>query len=174
MSSGVEMVTWSTLKTILAAVPLDYLYVETPDYYYVVTCGKITLSCTLPKDGDTPVAEWEATYKAAAVDFFYDEINGYQNLTGNATTTVKSKAGLLRAISINNNTTGGTVTLYDNTAGSGMKIMTLQIGSPSGGLLSSSGLPGPINLTGLDIRFNTGLTVVTAGGAANNVTIYYR
>lgn len=97
----------------------------------------------------------------------------FRNLTGNATTTVKSGAGVLHTLTINNNSTGGTVTVYDNTAGSGTVIMTLQVGSPSGGLLSTSGTPGPVSLR-LDIAFATGLTVVTAGSASNNITCAYQ
>lgn len=165
---------WPRFKDILSTTPLDYSYLESTTSYYVFTSGTEILGCIITKDGGTDQTDFEATYKALAVNFFYTEINQYQNVAGNATTVIKSGAGLLRAISINNNTTGGTVTVYDNTAASGMKIMTMQIGSPSGGLLSSSGLPGPINLTGLDIRFNTGLTIVTAGSANNNITAYYR
>lgn len=97
----------------------------------------------------------------------------YRNLTGNATTTVKSGAGTLHLITINNNTTGGTITIYDNTAGSGTKIATIQVGSPSGGLLSSSGNPGIGSSGVVDTIFSTGLTVVTAGSGNNDVTIFY-
>lgn len=170
----VEQVGWTALKPLIDAASLDYGHVETSSMYYVFTSGAVTLATGIAKDGGADVTDYEATYKANAKDFFYSEVNRYQNLTGNGTTVVKSGAGILRAISINNNTTGGTITLYDNTAGSGTKIMTLQIGSPSGGLLSSSGLPGPITLPALDIRFNTGLTIVTTGSSSNNITAFYR
>jgi hypothetical protein len=67
--------------------------------------------------------------------------NSYRNITGNSTVTVKSSGGTLHGIMVNNNSTGGTITIYDNTAGSGTVIAVLQVGTPSGGLLSSSGTP---------------------------------
>lgn len=98
----------------------------------------------------------------------------YINITGNATTVVKQSPGVLGQLIINNNTTGGTITIYDNTAGSGTKISTMQVGSPSGGLLTSTGLPGPIAMAPLSIGFKTGLTVVTAGSANNDITVIYK
>lgn len=171
---SVEQVPWSTLKALLAVAPIDYSYVQTASFYYIYTSGLVTIVVAIPQDGGTDVLDWETNYKASAVDFFYQEINQYHNITGNATTTVKASAGLLRGICLNNNTTGGVVTVYDNTAASGTKIMTLQLGTPSGGLLSSSGSPGPVNLPVLDVRFNTGLTIVTSGSTSNNITVYYR
>lgn len=98
----------------------------------------------------------------------------YANITGNTTKTVKSSAGILRGIIVGNNTTGGIVTIYDNTAGSGTIMVQLQIATPSGGLLSTSGLPGPLFLNTLDIEFLNGLTVVTSGSNSNNITILYQ
>lgn len=101
----------------------------------------------------------------------------YLNLTGNATTTVKSGVGRLHSVGINNNATGGTVTIYDSTAASGTIMMTLSIGTPAGGLLSTAGVPppllmGPYGPSGLP--FSNGLTVVTTGSLANNITVYYQ
>lgn len=100
----------------------------------------------------------------------------YSHLTSNVTTTVKSGTGRLHSININNNNTGGTITVYDNTAGSGTIMMKLQLGSPSGGPLSTSGqvgpsLVGPLGPNGL--TFSTGLTVVTAGSTSNDITVIY-
>lgn len=171
---SVENVTWPLLKSIRDAVPIDFSYVEAPGFYYIYTSGIVTLTCAIVKDGSSDVIDFETNYKPVAVNFFYTEINQYQNITGNGTTYIKSGPGLLRAICINNNTTGGTVTVYDNTTNSGTRIMTVQLGTPSGGLLSTSGLPSPVNLTSLDVRFNTGLTVVTSGSSNNNITVFYR
>lgn len=99
--------------------------------------------------------------------------NKFRNITGNATTVVKSGSGRLHSIMINRNWTGGTVTIYDNTAGSGTVIATLDVGTPSGGLLSTTGTPGPIMLGPMGLEFATGLTVVTSGSSNNNVTILY-
>lgn len=100
--------------------------------------------------------------------------NSFTNLVGNVSTTVKSGSGTLHGISINDNTTNGTITVYDNTAASGTKIGTFQIGSPSGGLLSTSGQPGPILIGPLGCEFSTGLTIVTTGSNSNNITVYYQ
>ncbi len=92
--------------------------------------------------------------------------NKFKNVTGNATTVVKSGEGTLSAVSINNASSAGTITIYDNTAGSGTKIMTLTC--PSGGVN-----PVPTALSNLGAEFTTGLTVVTAGAIANDFTIFY-
>lgn len=98
--------------------------------------------------------------------------NKFSNLTGNATTTVKSGKGRLHGILINDSSTGGTVTIYDNTAASGTKIGTLGIGTATAAL--GVGVPNPIFLGPLGLEFSTGLTVVTAGSSANNITILYQ
>jgi hypothetical protein len=100
--------------------------------------------------------------------------NKYKNLTGNATTTVKSGSGRFHGVIVGSNWTGGTVTIYDNTAGSGTVITVLTLGSPSGGLLSTTGSPGPLFMGPLGLEFSTGLTVVTAGSTSNNITILYQ
>ena len=76
----------------------------------------------------------------------------YSHLTGNATTTIKTGAGRLHSININNNTTGGLIKVYDSTAGSGTSIMFLTLGTPSGGLLSSSGQAGPVYIRAIRIK----------------------
>jgi hypothetical protein len=95
--------------------------------------------------------------------------NSYRNITGNATTTVKSGSGTLHGIMVNNNNTGGTVTIYDNTAGSGTKIATIAL---LGGLLGGTG--STVFLGTLGLEFTTGLTIVTAGSASNDVTAIYQ
>jgi len=100
--------------------------------------------------------------------------NNSKNIAGNATTLVKTGTGILHAIIIGNNNTGGTVTVYDNMIASGTPLMTLQLGSPAGGLLSTTGLSGPEYLNTLNIKFSTGLTIVTTGSSNNNITIIYQ
>lgn len=102
-----------------------------------------------------------------------DPVSSYANITGNGTTTVKSGAGRLRGVLIGNDNTGGDVVIYDNTAGSGTKITSIQLGTPSGGLLSTTGLKGPVYLP-LNTTFSTGLTIVTSGSSNNNITVVYR
>lgn len=100
--------------------------------------------------------------------------NTYRNLTGNATTTVKSSSGTLHGICINDNSTGGSIVVYDNTSATGAKIGTFQIGTPSGGLLSTAGTPVSSFLGPLGCEFTTGLTIVTSGSSSNNITIFYQ
>lgn len=86
----------------------------------------------------------------------------YKNITTDATTTVKSAAGVLHTITFNAPTATETVTIYDNTAGSGTKIGTITIPAS----------PMPITLT-YDVSFTTGLTIVTAT-ATSDITVSYR
>lgn len=82
----------------------------------------------------------------------------YSNITSATTTTVKSGAGLIHTLTVNT-TAAGTITVYDNTAGSGTKIGTFKASV------------GEQTFT-LDVSFGTGLTIVT--GAASDITIAYR
>ena len=92
----------------------------------------------------------------------------YLNITTNETTVVKSGDGVFYGFTINNIgfTTAGTITVYDNTAGSGTLIGTWTI---------------PIHATKffppvwLNASFATGLTIVTATTApACNITVLFR
>lgn len=87
--------------------------------------------------------------------------NIYQplNISTGTTTTVKSGAGVLHSITINT-TAAATITIYDNTAGSGTKIGTIAA-SPA---IGSTFL--------YDCAFATGLTIVTAG--ASDITVNFR
>lgn len=66
----------------------------------------------------------------------------YQNITGDATTTVKSGGGYLHTITINAPTATETITIYDSTAGSGTKIGTITVPAS----------PQPVTLT-YDVAF---------------------
>lgn len=85
----------------------------------------------------------------------------FTNITTNATTTAKSGAGTLHAITVNNPGTTETLTIYDNTAGSGTKIGTVAVGT---------------NLTTLifDLAFSTGLTIVSAGTTTGDWTATWK
>ncbi len=86
----------------------------------------------------------------------------FQNITTSTTTTVKSGAGVLHIVNVNTlGTIASTVTVYDNTAGSGTKIATI----------NSLSLSGPFQY---DIAFSTGLTIVTTGTSAPDITVSYR
>ena len=93
--------------------------------------------------------------------------NKYLNVVGNRTDVVKSGPGVLQAIMINNSTTGGVLTIYDDTAASGTKIATITL--PTGGVN-----PVPTAISNLGIEFETGLTVVTTGSIANDFTMIYQ
>lgn len=91
-----------------------------------------------------------------------EERFSYTNITTDTTTTVKSGAGFLHLITINAPTATETITIYDNTAGSGTKIGTITIPAS----------PMPVTLT-YDVAFGTGLTLVTAT-ATSDITVSYR
>lgn len=73
------------------------------------------------------------------------------------TTTPKSAKGVLRSI-ILTETAAGTITVYDNTAASGTVLATFKASIAEGVY--------PFN-----IRFGTGLTIVTAG--ASKLTVVW-
>lgn len=81
----------------------------------------------------------------------------YEHLNRAQTLTLKPGAGVLHAIIVNT-TANGTITLYDNTAGSGKIIAQLKASIAE-------------NTYAYDLKFITGLTVVTA--AASDITITY-
>lgn len=87
-----------------------------------------------------------------------EERYSYTNVATAATTVIKSGAGFLHAIVVNTPLATGTLTIYDNTAGSGTKIATITYPAT---LLST----GP-NTIIYDCSFGTGLTIV---GATANV-----
>ncbi len=87
-----------------------------------------------------------------------EERFSYSNITTATTTTVKSGAGFIHAITVNT-TAAGTITIYDNTAGSGTKIATLKASVGEQTFFYNA-------------AFGTGLTLVTA--AASDVTVSYR
>lgn len=82
----------------------------------------------------------------------------YEYISTNTTTTAKSGAGRLHAITIGE-TAAGAITIYDNTAASGTII----------GILKASIAEGTYTF---NVAFSTGLTIVTA--AASKLTVSYR
>jgi len=88
--------------------------------------------------------------------------SSFSHITTNTTTTVKSGAGVLRRIVIN--TRGGitnTLTIYDNTSGSGTTIGIIDTGNGVSGNFEYG------------VSFSTGLTIVTANGTAADITVIY-
>lgn len=90
--------------------------------------------------------------------FKVEERFSYANITTATTTTVKSGAGFVHAITVNT-TAAGAITIYDNTAGSGTKIGTLKASVAEQTFI-------------LNVTFGTGLTIVTA--AASDITVSWR
>lgn len=89
------------------------------------------------------------------------QVWSYQNITTDATTVVKSTPGTLHAVCINTPAATGTITIYDNTAGSGTKI----------GTITSYASTNPCFY--FDVAFWIGLTIVTAT-AAPDITVSWR
>lgn len=88
--------------------------------------------------------------------------NTYAHISTATTTVVKSGAGTLRSICVNTKgTVASTVTVYDNTAGSGTKIAVIDSLSALGTYI-------------YDVAFSTGLTVVSTGTVAPDITVSYR
>lgn len=172
----IVVTSWAALKLLAVTKQLGLQYVEFATKYEVfLTEGMLVWNIQITKDGGDDVLDFESTYKARSnkPSFFLGQFrNQYRNLTGNGTTVVKSGNGVIRGMSINHNTTGGDIILYDNTAASGTKIGSFSVATPSGGLLSASGQPSPVYLM-LTAEFTVGLTVVTSGSSNNDVTIYY-
>lgn len=89
----------------------------------------------------------------------------YKNLTANATTTLKSGAGRLYAITLNTKgASANTLTVYDNTAASGTKIGTFD---------TVNGVIGLMFEAPFGVNFSTGLTAVLATGTAADVTFVF-
>ena len=84
----------------------------------------------------------------------------YSNITTTTTTTVKSASGILHSLVINTRGGSSTCTVYDNTAGSGTKIATIDT------TLSTTAFI-------YDVAFATGLTIVTGGVSAADLTVSY-
>jgi hypothetical protein len=90
--------------------------------------------------------------------------NGYNytNITTKTTTTAKTGSGVLHGIVINKAGSADTLTVYDNTAGSGTTIGTITVTSS-------------VNFVFLyDVAFSTGLTVVSGGTTAGDYTVIWR
>lgn len=89
-------------------------------------------------------------------------VNTAGHMSTATTTTFKSGAGILHAVCVNTlGTVASTVTVYDNTAGSGTVI----------GVINSLAISGCFSY---DVAFATGLTLVTTGTVAPDVTIAYK
>ena len=80
------------------------------------------------------------------------------NITTATTTVIKTGLGVLVTLTLNE-TNAGSITIYDNTEGSGTKIATIAAGAAAGTAFPYL------------CQFTTGCTVVTAG--ADDITVTY-
>jgi len=88
--------------------------------------------------------------------------SSYAHLNSTGTTTIKSGAGILRRVVINTKGTGSnTLTIYDNTSGSGTVIAAID---------TANGVSGHFEY---NVAFSTGLTVVDATGTSADITVIY-
>lgn len=88
--------------------------------------------------------------------------HSFAHISTATTTTVKSGAGYLHTLSVNGlGTVASTTTVYDNTAGSGTVIAVINT------------LAGQESYV-YDVAFATGLTIVTTGTVAPDITVSYR
>jgi hypothetical protein len=85
----------------------------------------------------------------------------YLNITGQATTLVKSGGGFLHSITFNKPVATGTVKIDD----------ALTDTTPVIGTVTTPASPMPVTLI-YDIEFTTGLTIVT-GTASQDITVAY-
>jgi hypothetical protein len=85
------------------------------------------------------------------------------NITDASTTVVRTGPGALMAIIVNAAVANGTITIYDNTAGSGTKIGTITYPAT---LLANH------NVFPYFCKVTTGLTIVTTGTA--DITVVYK
>jgi len=92
----------------------------------------------------------------------YGDTFGYANITTNTTTTLKAGSGVLKRITLNDPVATGTISIFDNTAGSGTSI----------GVITTPASPMPLTLD-FEVQFKVGLTIVTAT-AAQNITVAYQ
>jgi len=85
----------------------------------------------------------------------------FTNINSNATTVVKASPALLHTITINKaGAAANTITVYNNTAGSGTVIA----------LIDGAGVAAGRTLI-FDVVCTTGLTIVTATGTAADITV---
>lgn len=85
----------------------------------------------------------------------------YKHITTDTTTTVFSGAGVLGAICINTTASTETITIYDNTAGSGTVVGIITLGTATGGCFA------------YNAAMTTGLTLVTATAAGDLTVVWH-
>jgi hypothetical protein len=109
-----------------------------------------------------PIYPWRRASVSNVGALSVETINNLFNRISTATTTtVKSGAGVLRNVLIGVRSTGGTITIYDSLTGSGTVIAVIDTAVFSGELT-------------FEVAFAIGLTLVTTGAPAADLTVTYR
>jgi len=89
----------------------------------------------------------------------------YTHISGSGTTVVVSQAGArLRRISVNTPIASATITVYDNTAGSGTVAALITLPST---------VSNPFGLDMWDMTMNTGLTLVVVGVGIDITVVWF-
>lgn len=101
-----------------------------------------------------------ASYAAAAPGTKVYSVWNYTNVTTSATTNVKAGSGIFHGFCVNTVGTTSTLVIFDSNTGSGKKI--------------GSYTTVAVGCFYLDAQFVNGLTAVTAGGAAGDITFMYQ
>ena len=117
--------------------------------------------CTTNLDASSGVTIERCSPASASVPLPVQASYNYTNITTDATTVVKASAGVLHSICVGTSAATETITVYDNTAGSGTKISTVTLYASTNPCLV------------YDVGFATGLTIVTAT-AAGDLTVSWR
>lgn len=140
---------------------------ENPTSYVTLTGSSLNVNITTASIAVTaaslPLPTGAAT-ESTLVALSAKVVNGYSfhRSASNATTTIKSGAGVLKRVTVNTvGSASNTCTIYDNTAGSGTVIAVIDPTSAQGSIE-------------YDLVFSTGLTIVTATGTAADLTLVYK
>ncbi len=137
----------------------------------ILSAATLSYSPAAPQTGDsalvisnkqavaatTTAAQTTAAAAALAVQ------NGggsFANITTATTTAVKATPGVLERIIVNTAGAGSTLTIYNNTAGSGAKVGTM-----------TTAAQGSFEF---NVACSTGITVVSASGTPADITVVYR
>ena len=85
--------------------------------------------------------------------------NDAGHITANASTTLKSGPCVLLAVTVNSKGSGNTATVYDSKTGSGKVLAVIDTTQPG--------------TFAYNAQLDNGLTIVTAGGTAADITVSY-
>jgi hypothetical protein len=115
--------------------------------------------------GSEPFAVAAATFRPVALGVSGSVAiagSNYTNITSKTTTVVKTGPGVLKSIIINKAGSADTLTIYDNTAGSGTTIGTITVTASVNFVFN------------YEAAFSTGLTIVSGGTTAGDYTVIWR